>query len=280
MKEQTIKGVHCILLNKNEPETEQLLKILKLNEEEIDDVLEDQTPNLLNYDDYSIITLSFPTEKTLKTEGFMQATFIINDKKLIIITNQDNEILNHIFDDLSETTNATSILSQMIDTLREDSIDIIESTEAYIDSKEKEIIEGKRDKALLIKMHNLKESLHYIRVITKQNAETVKELTLAGSKYVKTRQFSAHHEDRMNYLTNVAERLREAALKNIDLFVNLMTYKVDERLYKLTIVGSILLIPTILSGIFGMNVALPAIGFWEIISLSTILSVITYFLIK
>lgn len=283
MKELNIKKIHTILLTKNEPETEVLLKRLKMTDEEIDDVLEKQTPNLLNHTNFSIISLSFPILKTVKTgETMLQTTFIINKEELILINSEDNEILNKAFNNLpnEEIKNTTSILTILIDEIIEESIKLIESSEEYINKKEKEIITGKKDKKLLIKMHNLKEAFNYVKTTMNANIKTIREILYCGSPYINSKEFSEHQEDRINYLASTTERLKEAVTKNIELFANLLSYKVNERVQKLTIVGSLLLIPTILSGFFGMNVTLPSVGFYEILGLSIILSIITYFLIK
>lgn len=284
MKELNVRRIHCVFLNTKEPETKELLKNLKMNDEEIDDILEEQIPNVTNFAQFSILSMSFPTMKTFKTgKDMLQLTFIINKTELIIITNEDHEELSKAFSELRdnfELNTPSKMLAFIVDNVREDSIDLIESSESYIDKKEKEIITGKKDKRLLIKMHNLKEAFHYVRNVMRANIETVREIMLSVSPYINNKQFNEHQGDRLNYLVSTSERLREAVSKNIELIVNLMTYKVDERVYKLTIVGSLLFIPTIFSGLFGMNVTLPQIGFWEIVIISGILSIITYFLIK
>ena len=47
----------------------------------------------------------------------------------------------------------------------------------------------------------------------------------------------------------------------------------NEAIYRLTILGTVVLIPTLVSGLFGMNVPLPNLSFWQITISSILLSV-------
>jgi magnesium transporter len=62
-------------------------------------------------------------------------------------------------------------------------------------------------------------------------------------------------------------------LNNItNLYLSALSTKMNENMYKLTIIGSILLVPTVIASLYGMNVQLPPLGFWEIVWVSIALS--------
>jgi len=271
------------LLNKDDKELLTLAKKLGMDEEDIEDLLEEQRPNLLNFDDYSIITLLFPNMKTIKTGEFMvQVTLILTKQGVNVIVNEENELTNKAFDELKKInfTAITSVVSSMIDSIREESINIFDKMEEYLNKKEREIVHGKRDKRLLVKMHDLKETFYFIGKSINGNVEVIRELLNNKAKYVNSKYFSEHQEDRALYFVDLIDYLRESVRTNIDTYVSLMSHQFNEQIYKLTILGSIMLIPTILSSLFGMNVALPDIDFWGIIWLSSVLSVLVYLFLR
>ncbi|MFA5406109.1 MAG: magnesium transporter CorA family protein [Candidatus Nanoarchaeia archaeon] len=283
MREIKFGSHYCRLFNKDDNELLKLAKKLGMDEEDIEDLLEEQRPNMLNFNDYSIITLLFPNMKTIKNGEFMiQVTLILTKKGVNMIVNEDNKITNKAFDDLNKIKfeGITSLVSHLIDSIREESIEILDKVEIYLNKKEREIIHGKRDKKLLIKMHDLRETFYFISKGVIGNVEVIRELLTKKTKFINPTYFSEHQEDRALYFIDLIDYLRESVRTNIETYVSLMSHRLNEQMYKITILGSILLIPTILSSFFGMNVELPAIGFWSIIGVSVLLSTIIYLFLR
>ncbi len=258
-------------------------KKLGIKKNVMEDLLEEQRPNTLNFKDYSLVSMSFPTGETLKTgSNLLQINFIIKTNELIIITNKESKRVNNAFSKLTtiEFSGVTNALSYIIDSVREQTIDMLEEVDEYLDKKEKDIVRSKINKSLLIEMYDLKERMYYIYKTVKGNLEVVRELYDGRVKFVKNKYFSEHHEDRSLYMLDLINYLREAISNKIETYLSLMSHNVNEQMYKLTVLGSILLIPTLISGFFGMNVVLPSLGFWELIGISSLLSFLTYLLIK
>lgn len=283
MKELKIKNINCRLITKNDPELRKLAKKLGMNEDEIEDLLEEQRPNILNFEEYSIITMLFPTQETIKNGEFLlQLTFIITKNEINIITNKEHEYLTKAFEELKtiKTEGKTGIISEVIDTVREESIKTFDKFEDYLDEKEKEIIQGKRDKKLMIKMHNLKETLYYTLRTVQGNVTVIRELLDNKVKMLNPKYFSEHQEDRALYFEDLVEFLRESVSTNIETYASLISQQLNERIYKLTIIGAVMLIPAMVSGFFGMNVTLPSIDFWGVVGISVLTSFVTYWIIK
>ncbi|HLE06822.1 MAG TPA: magnesium transporter CorA family protein [Candidatus Nanoarchaeia archaeon] len=283
MKELKIKNINCRLIAKNDPEVNKLAKRLEMNEDEIEDLLEEQRPNILNFENYSIITMLFPTQETIKNGEFLlQLTFVITKNEINIIANKEHEYLTKAFEEVKEikTEGKTGIISEIIDTVREESIKTFDKFDDYLDEKEKEIIQGKRDKKLMITMHNLKETLYYTLRTVQGNTTVIKELLQNKIKMLNPKYFSEHQEDRALFFEDLIELLRESVSTNIETYASLITQQLNERIYKLTIISAIMLIPAMISGFFGMNMPLPNINFYGVIGISAITAFITYWIIK
>ncbi len=274
-----------------EDKPEELKKILKkynLEEPEInnlvEDILEEQRPNIINFDNFSIITLVIPTKKTIKTgKSFLQLSLILDSKNMVVVSNIKDPLIINAFDNLKKMSRfigITSILSFIIDYVTEESMDLFDDFEDYLHKKEREIIEGKIDKRILIKMNNLKENLYLISKVMNGNLEVIKEILSRKVKYINLKYFSEHHEDRFLYFIDLINYHRELVQKNVETYLSLMSHKLNEQIFKLTILGSVLIIPSIITGLFGMNVKLPGLDFWGILFLCALSSLITYLLVK
>ena len=111
-------------------------KKLGIKKNVMEDLLEEQRPNTLNFKDYSLVSMSFPTGETLKTgSNLLQINFIIKTNELIIITNKESKRVNNAFSNLTsiEFSGVTNALSYIIDSVREQTIEILEEVEEYLE---------------------------------------------------------------------------------------------------------------------------------------------------
>ncbi len=285
MKTLRLKGSKKIivkLLTKGEPAISKIVNQLRLSDEEAEDLLEIQRPNIMFYNNFLVISMSFPNKRSLKvSDDFLQISFIMNDKEVIIITNYEELMINQFFDELKEFNfnNTTSVISYFINLIMENTMSIIDIIEEYLNRKEKEIVQGKGDKNLIVKMYNLKETTYSIQRTLIGNEEVIEELLNDKITYINKRFFSEHHKDRSLHFIDQIAYIREVINSNIESYIALMSHQLNKQIYKLTIIGSILIIPSVLSGLFGMNVKLPPLDFWQIIYLSVFLTIISYWLI-
>lgn len=276
------KNITCKLMTKHDNEVNNIITKFGMTEKEKEDLLERQRPNILNFDGYSIITLVFPVVKN-ELISLLQISMIITNKELTVITNENDEILNDAFNQLISLKNyedISSIISHFIDVIREKSISIFNNYDELLTKVAQSIITGKADKTVLASMQNLRAKLFNVQAALKGNIEVVRELLEGNNKYVKRIHFGKHQDDREVYFMEFIQSLIELTKTNIETYISQVTEKLNNHIYKLTIIGAILIIPTIISGYFGMNVKLPEIGFIEIVLVSIILSAIAYKLVK
>lgn len=277
------KNIKCSIMSKYDKEVGVIAKNLQMTHKQKEDLLEEQRPNVINFDKYSIITLLYPTHKNNTDLRLMQMNIILNNREVNIITNEDNKMIDNAFNELitlKDEKDTGITVSHIIDSVREQSIDIFDSYETYLKDAASLITKGSANKKTLIKLQEIRTKLFYIQTALKGNVEVIKELLEGDVKYVKHMHFGEHHDDREMYLLDLVQSLIESTKANIETYISQVSERLNKQIYKLTIIGSILIIPTIISGYFGMNVQLPPIGFAEIVIASIILSIIIYYFIK
>lgn len=273
-------SVMWLSLEKNEPGIKKdLKKILNTDNALIDDLLEEQRSNMIKFEDFSVVVLSFPKQDS----KILQITFIISKKRIISIVDKKSERLDDIFRNINKTNNIfgiTNLFSFILDRLVEKSVVALDKIEDALEEKEKLIFKSKKDKLFLFKNNELKDDLYYLSKILRSNLEVINEILEGKISFLNLKYFGEHIQDRFLYLIDTCESLREFINSINNSYMSAINFDTNNTIYKLTIIGSLLIIPSIISGFFGMNVNLPNLSFYEILSLTIVLSVGSYFILK
>ena len=277
------KTITCHLLNKkDETGINHVIKELRVDPSQKDHLIEKQRSNVIDYNNYAKITMIYPTHKTEEMVTMTQITFLITHNKLAVITSQDSEIITNSFNELKNTKvkNSTQALAKVINSIREESIHLFDGFEEYLNKKNKEINKGNLDQKENHKMRDLYGVFYSMILTLKGNTEVITEILENKIKFVKPTEFGEQQDDRSRYLLDLVQVLTELIKNNLDSYDSRITARLNKQIYTLTILGAVLIVPTILSGYFGMNVNLPGIEFWEIVAVSAVLSLIAYLIMR
>jgi Mg2+ and Co2+ transporter CorA len=114
----------------------------------------------------------------------------------------------------------------------------------------------------------------------KGNLEVVEDILSNKVNFLNLKYFGEHMQDRFLYLLDFCESLREYITTLNNEYMSMISFETNNHIYRLTIIGSLLIIPTIISGFFGMNVEIPALSFMQIVGATFGLSIILYFILK
>lgn len=257
-----------------------LVKKLGRSKYFVDDLLEKQRPGVVKEGEYDVIVLSFPSKKG----KVLQITFLLSKNKIITITNRESKTINTLFKELLSqkvrVTGVTNIFSIIIDNIVEKSILYLEELEEQLEKKEIRILKGNGNKNTLKYANETKEKLFFISKMLRGDGEVIREILGRKVPSVNLKYFSEHTEDRMLYMMDYVDLLKETTNNNINNYIALLSHKLNERIYILTIIGSLLIIPSITASLFGMNIPLPINSFWQILGIIVVLSGITVFIIK
>jgi Mg2+ and Co2+ transporter CorA len=226
-----------------------------------------------------VAVFTFPYEN-LKV---LQITFIILRKKIITISNFENKDINSILQRITmekDITGVTNIFSFILDRMIESSIKRLDKMEDTLEEKEKLVMSGKKNKNFLYENNDIKDELYYTIKNLKGNLEVVEDALGGKVKFLNLKYFGEHMQDRFLYLLDFCESLREYVINLNNEYISMISFETNNHIYRLTIIGSLLILPTIISGFFGMNVDVPNLSFMQIVGATFGLSIILYFILK
>lgn len=256
----------------------------------IEDLIEDQRPRLQffqtleeNDNEYAVIILKFPTTEIFTDDKFQfQIVFITVGNSLFTFINKEHLAIHKIMSKLilkNLTYTIGALVGFIIGELFEMGIRVFAEVEDAIEAMEREQFRGNVAVAgWLSRVTDLKGRIRDAFKDTKANSEVITELS-DDSITLRVPNLD-HIDDRARFLFDEIDNQRAGILDLINIHLSMSSYVMNRQFYYLTIIGSLLIIPTIVSGIFGMNVTLPWLSFWEIMGLILLLTFISWFSMK
>lgn len=256
-----------------------------------ENLIERQRPGLLNFDSFSFASLSVPNKDMLifdsKGSGLLQVSFIVTRGRIFSIASESTEAMGDVLKELKEVrleeNTVSCLFAHIIEDLIEYSIDIIESMKQKIDLLQKQIMEKSQIKDMNIiyeQLENRKEALFYSSKAVRADIELIKDVGTGMGKYIGTSMFLSHVEDRFLYCFDLVETQKESLDSTYDIYLGAQSNIMNRQIYKLSWLGAFLLIPTIVTSFFGMNVPLPVHSFWAVLAITIIASIVFAIWIK
>jgi len=264
------------LVSSEEKAVDFVLDELGQDEEFEEDILEDQRPRLSAEHSYDIIVLTVPIKKIAKAheseDALLQLSFIAFQHRLITVADMKAPIIDQIFTQLGkkglETPSVSSLFNFIVSGVVENSIDAMELVEKRIDQIQSTIIQGKTLQEMLTLSEQIKETLYYSTKLLRADLEVFWEILAGKAISIKAELFYEHIEDRVLYLIDLSEGLRESLQNILNLYLAALSNRMNQHIYRLTNIGAFFLIPTMIASIWGMNVELPFHNFWSILLVS------------
>jgi len=256
-----------------------------------EDLLEEQRPRVALYpttedneDTFSVIVLSMPTHKIFEQDEFqLQVTFILLDNKIYSVGSTEIGIFPEIMAKIQTRKmqhTISTLFKTILSELFEMGIEVMNSVEEFIDHTEGKQLKSNLERGWLASLLTLKSRLFDANKLIKADLEHVREIMEGEVPELDSEEVGDHPEDRLLYSIDYIETLREELSNIINLNIAISNQLMQKQFYVLTILGALLVIPTVISGLFGMNVPLPDLTFWQIILLMTILTIFFGLLIQ
>jgi magnesium transporter len=252
---------------------ESIQKYLKADFDLLEDILEDQRPRFTTYKRFNILVLHYPVENFFETRETIQITFILFKNLVISINNRESNIIKNAFKKLKNIwISKNSVLSEIIDEFTEKTIDLIEMYDDIIDEITKIILKEEYDKSLIYKIISLKTNQHYLTRILNANIDAITKLIVYEN--IDDVYFEKNIKNRLLYALDINETIKEELDNLMSLYMSLISNKMNEKINDLTVLATAFMIPTLISGFFGMNVNVPKWDFTIIVIGSILLSLI------
>ncbi len=232
-------------------------------------------PKIDDFDSYLFIVFNGLKEdsnsinyKMFSMSCFLGHNFIItihNETAEYTITNNLNSIIN----ERTFKKGPDYILNLILDSIVDRYYPILDNFETEIDDVEEELFRGTPGNKTLLRILNLKKALIKLRRISSYQKEVLFKLTRGDSELISLEE-SVYYRNVYDHLVRVSdttESYRDYVAGMLDSYLSIVNNKMNEVMKFLTVIATIMLPLTLISGIFGMNFEFipflhDELGFW------------------
>lgn len=240
------------------PTPEELIKISKsfeINKHDLDDVMDPQERSRVEDDGtYKLIILRAPT----RTSGSMETTpigiFIKKNNILTIHKKRVNSILEiHNYPDLLDH-GVQYFVFKLIDKMVSNYFRLVEKIDSEIDDLEEKVFEhGSKKTAMHI--FRIKKTLTFFQRSLLSNRETVSQIIKQNVLHLANKEV-INFEDTLNdihQLIDMTNTHKEILSGALEIHMSTISNQMNDAVKKMTVIGSFVLIPTLIASIYGMN---------------------------
>lgn len=250
-----------------------------------EDLLEEQRPRIAffqtledNEDTFTVIVFSIPTSRIFSEDEFqLQITFILLDNRIYSVGSKESGIIPEIMAKIftkKRQYNLSNLFGYISSELFEMGINVADQIEEFIDHSEGKQLKSGLERGWLASLLTLKSRLYDANKLIRADLEHIREIMEGEVPELDPDQISKNIEDRLLYLIDSIDTLREELSNMINLNLAIASQLMNRQFYWLTIIGSLLVIPTVISGIWGMNVGVPQFDFFTLMTIIMVLTLL------
>lgn len=242
-------------------------------------------PKIDDFDSYLFIVFNGLKEEnsSIKYKMFSLSCFLGHNFIITIHNESDeNTITNNLNSALNERTfkkGPDYILNLILDNIVDRYYPILDNFEAEIDDVEEDLFRGTPGNKTLLRILNLKKALIKMRRISSYQKEVLFKLTRGDSELISLEE-SVYYRNVYDHLVRVSdttESYRDYVAGMLDSYLSIVNNKMNEVMKFLTVIATIMLPLTLISGIFGMNFEFipflhDELGFWICMTLMVIVA--------
>lgn len=283
---------HNVWINFEKPtqKENEFLKGLGFHPLSVEDTVKGkQRPKIEDYEDYGYIVI-----RTLETneEGhnsqlsiFLGKTFVVTYASTLVPS------LQKVMDDLKAKPNILVkghdyLAYAVIDALVDEFFPIVEKIDDELEELEDTIFIGSNTQTIS-RLFELKRKLVEIRRVVMPMRDILNILSRRDYDYIDPKT-SIYFRDVYDHLIRVADMtdtLRELVTSAMEGYLSVISNNLNVIMKRLTAITVILMVPTLLAGIYGMNVqniplAQQGAGFWEVMLIMAVFTIISLYYFK
>ncbi|WP_432714535.1 magnesium/cobalt transporter CorA [Pedobacter sp.] len=221
-----------------------------------------QRPIFEEYDHYNFAVsrmLYLDTERNL---GNDQASFILMEQVLFTFQEGYENCLSPVKKRLSigkgniRTAGSSYLMYALMDVIIDQYFVILGKWGDDLDEIEDRLLD-KPDRSIMYDIQQLKRNLIHIRRAAWPERDKLNDILRTDSPYIsaQTKMFVKDAYDHCIQSIDIMESLKEIAASNLDMYLSIISNRMNEIMKVLTIVSSIFIPLTFIAGIYGMNFA-------------------------
>lgn len=250
--------------------------LLNISLETLEEIIEDSRPRLDDYINYLLILFKsvqkHPIERDEKIEH--QIGLIVYEN--VIISLHMNEVLKieklfHYFRKNPMkliSGKSTYLITRYMDALIDETIYVIDDWRAFTDQIERQILSNTISEAdeILSNLVGIREGIFDTVKILQADREIVVSMHAQVMSQFDTRYIPRELDDHIRHEIDELDILRQIISDLMNLYYNAESSKLNRTLARFTFATALLLFPSLIAGIFGMNnPGFPSIPFWIIL---------------
>ncbi|MEM4255113.1 MAG: magnesium/cobalt transporter CorA [Candidatus Norongarragalinales archaeon] len=285
-------ATHNVWINFEKPTAKEndFLKELGFHPLSVEDTIKGrQRPKIEDYEDYGYIVIRTleTTEKgsTAQLSIFLGKTFIVTYASAMVPS------LQQVMDEIKAKPNILLkghdfLAYAVIDALVDEFFPILESMDDELEELEDRIF-VKADARMVSRLFKLKRKLVEVRRVLIPMRDILNVLSRRDYAYIDARTAIYFRDvyDHLIRLADMTDTLRELVTTAMEGYLSVISNNLNFIMKRLTAITVVLMVPTLLASIYGMNVVnLPLAqegqGFWEIIGIMVLLSAVSIYYFK
>ncbi|MBT7903236.1 magnesium/cobalt transporter CorA [Candidatus Woesearchaeota archaeon] len=236
-----------------------------------------ERPKVYDEDDFSLIVFGAPHEqkrihhgphKNFEVETASMSFFITKKKKVVTIRKQEFGAINRVYKKIEVKPNFmnshVSLIHLILDEMLADFFHFLDTFDLDIDTVENEVFK-KAESAHINRIFRIKKSLIYFHKTLIANREVITAIEkgyLAAFSKKETLKFRDLYHD-ITQLIDSGETLRDILTGIIDIYLSSVSNNLNIVMKRLTVMASYILVPTLISGVYGMNFKFMPELYWK-----------------
>ncbi len=250
-------------LKPSKEDLKKISEITNISDYDLKEALdEEKRPKVLDFDKYSLITFKAPflehEETHISTASI--AVFISKNKNnLITLRTKEIASVERLKQILFKKNNllqqgTSFLLYRLLDEVLNSYFHIFDTLEDRIDKIEDDVLE-KHDRATVEQIFSTKKTLIFFHKALNANREVISSIE---KEYVKEidkkniKRFRSLYED-ITQLIDTEATYRDIMTGTLDIYLSSVSHNLNQTIKTLTVMASFILVPTLISGIYGMN---------------------------
>lgn len=247
-------------LNPTSEELEKIKTLLNIPETEFERCIDrDERPGIRDSEHFSIIIFKAPFKKK-KNYGATSFSILISENLLVTLRSEALTGIDNIWSSDDKTRNkifqkGTSYLAyQILEKIMDDYFTIADHLEKEIDNIE-DMVFHNTDKKTVNNIFSMKKTLIYFHKALSANREVLSGVNKEYADKIHpsfTKHFRYVYDDTVQLIDMVAT-YRDILTGSLDIYLTNVSNNLNNIMKRMTAVGSLVLVPTFITGLYGMN---------------------------
>ncbi len=240
-------------------EISKIAKKMKISEDRLLHFIDENArPHLLDTMEFSAIVWGTPDIEEHRLRKGLVAIFLIPNNNILTLSKRENGIVKRLEEIVSRNAELFKTPSSFLYTFITETISelfsVLDVLEEQIDLTEDEVLR-RPEKGIMGKIFTIKRDILLLHKIIVANREVVTAIEKGYAKRIpktESANFRFLYNDLVQ-LIDMSETYRDIATGIIEIYLSTVSNALNNTIKKMTAWGSLILLPTLIASIYGMN---------------------------